>query len=122
MAEEPEYGETTATREQAANAPMPQEPPPAEPEEIAQEAAAQTQEAQTEEAPIPEPPPEVFQPQGFTVRNPYMLLPPSVNLAPRRKTQPERLNDVGMLWEALASDPQADPLIQMIAKSLIGKD
>lgn len=111
---EPEYGETTATREQAAVAPLPQEPPPVEPEQIAQQAAAPPQGAPPEQqAQVPQ--------EGFTVRNPYMLLPPTVNFAQSRKTQAERNYDVGMLWEVLAQDPRADDLTRMIARSLTNR-
>ena len=111
MAKEPEYGETTAAREQVPMAPLPQEVPALTPEQIAQQAAAPPEEAPPEEAPQ----------EGFTVRNPYMLLPPAMNFAQPRKTQAERNYDVGMLWEVLAEDPRADDLTRMIARSLTGR-
>lgn len=118
MPKEPERGETTAAREQKAMAPMPQEPPAATPEEIAQEAAAPPEEAPPVEA-ATAPPPEV---QGFTVRNPYMLLPPTINLGQRQLTTAEKDYNVGLLWQALASDPRAPALTKAIAQYFAGEE
>jgi len=97
---------------------MPQEAPTPTPEEIAQEAAAPPAEEQAaQKAPAQEAPPE----EGFRVANRYMLLPPTVNFAQPRKTQPERNYDVGMLWDVLANDPQAEPLVRMIAQNLMNR-
>jgi len=110
---EPERGETTRAREQKAKAPVPKEKPAATPEEIAQQAAAPPEEtpaAQPQQAP----------PEGFTVRNPYMLLPPTVNFAPQGKSTAEQNYDVGMLWDVLANSPNSDPIMKTIARRLIG--
>jgi len=38
------------------------------------------------------------------------------------KTQVERNHDVGMLWEVLAADPQADETTRVIARMLLGAE
>lgn len=63
-------------------------------------------------------------PAGFTVKNPYMLLPPMVNFPQmnRGKTAVEQQYDAGLLWEVLANDPNADPTIRNIARRLLGDE
>lgn len=119
MAKEPEYGETTATREQVANAPLPQEPPPEQPEEMAQEAAEAIQETPTEATPPAEPQAEVTQPEGFTVRNRYMLLPPSVNFnRNQQKPAANRKQDAGLLFQILA---KKSPIFDFLVKEMTGE-
>lgn len=101
-------------------------------EEAAEATTAAMSEAQSPEqvadtavgaavAPEQAPPAEPI--EGYTVQNPYMLLPPTLNYFPQqRKTQPERNYDAGLLWEVLSEDAQADPLTQMIARRLTGKE
>ena len=60
--------------------------------------------------------------QGTTIRNPYMLLPATMNFPNRSKTVVERNYDAGLLWQVLASDSRADPLVRTIANSLLGKE
>jgi len=110
---EPEYGETTATREQAAVAPLPQEPPPVEPEQIAQQAAAPLEGAPPEQqAQVPQ--------EGFTVRNPYLLLPPTVNFARAegQKTPSDRRIDAGLLFQILAKN---NPTFDFLVKEMTGE-
>lgn len=97
---------------------------------LADQAAAQAQGmAQTAEAAAPAmqaaAPGAPQQPMGqedYTVRNPYMLLPASMNFPPRAKTPIEQRYSAGLLWEVLASDPQSSDLTRMIARSLLGAD
>ncbi len=57
---------------------------------------------------------------AVTIKNPYMLLPPTLNFPQlRQKTPVERQYDAGVLWDVLASDPQASELTRMIARSLM---
>lgn len=61
-------------------------------------------------------------PQGYTVRNPAMLIPASMNFPNRAKTVVERNYDAGLLWQVLAGDSKADPLTRIIANALMGKE
>jgi hypothetical protein len=60
--------------------------------------------------------------QGYTVRNPAMLIPASMNYPNRAKTMVERNYDAGLLWQVLAGDSKADPLTRIIANALMGKE
>lgn len=64
--------------------------------------------------------------QGYTVKNPMMLLPPSTWM-PKATGQPsktpvEQQYDVGMLWRVLAESPSSDPTIRTLAQRLMGGD
>jgi hypothetical protein len=77
--------------------------------------------------PLPEPAmPEEAQatgePEYFTVQNPYMLLPASINFPQQnpQKTPVERDYDVGLLWNVLADSSSTNQSIRTIAKRLLG--
>jgi hypothetical protein len=57
--------------------------------------------------------------QGMTIRNPYMLLPASMNFPDRQATPVERRYRAGLLWDVLAADPNASEMTRMIARSLL---
>lgn len=59
------------------------------------------------------------QQQGYTVRNPAMLIPASMNYPQQQATPIERRYRAGLLWEVLASDPNASEMTRMIARSLL---
>jgi hypothetical protein len=62
------------------------------------------------------------QQQYVTIKNPYMLLPPSINFPQQRQKTPVEQNyDMAMFWEVLASDNRQDPTIREIANSIAGK-
>lgn len=124
--EERAYGTVQEQEQLEAAAPAPIEASPEQMDTVAQEAVMQTAQeamgtgAEPDDMGIKNPPSQ----DGYTVRNPYMLLPARMNYAnfqqTPQKTQVERNYDVGLLWEVLASDPQADPTTRMIARSLMG--
>lgn len=57
--------------------------------------------------------------QGYTVRNPAMLIPATMNYPQQQATPIERRYRAGLLWEVLASDPNASEMTRMIARSLL---
>ena len=61
--------------------------------------------------------------QYVTIRNPYMLLPASLNFPQQnpQKTQVEANYDMGLFWQILARDSNNDPRIQEVARSLMGE-
>lgn len=59
------------------------------------------------------------QQQGYTVRNPAMLIPATMNYPQQQATPIERRYRAGLLWEVLASDPNASEMTRMIARSLL---
>jgi len=60
--------------------------------------------------------------QGYTVKNPYMLLPKDVNYGrmtgQRRKTQTEVDYDAGMVFDVLATN---NPIFKLVRDELLGK-
>lgn len=124
--QEREQGAVQETEALAAAAPPPIEPTPTEADVASEGAVAQAAQqamgigAEPDDMGVKTSAPQ----QWYTVKNPYMLLPARMNYANfqqgPQKTQVERNYDVGLLWEVLASDPQADPTTRMIARSLMG--
>jgi hypothetical protein len=59
--------------------------------------------------------------QYVTIKNPYMLLPASLNFPQQQgKTPVEQNYDVGLLWRVLADSPASDDSIKTIASRLLG--
>jgi hypothetical protein len=118
--EEREQGAAQAGESLAATAPPPLEATPTEQDEQALRNITQGVE-QAAQQPMPE-----QQQQGYTIKNPYMLLPPNMNFGSfgaggqRTKTPVERRYDVGLLWEVLANDPQAPEITRIVARQLMG--
>ena len=104
-----EYGDQGKIDAQAAA--MPAGVPPVDPVAIAQAAVApDAQQAAPEQ-------------QGYTIKNPYMLLPAKMNFGQfqgRGPTPVEQQYDAGLLWRVLADSPTADPITKQIAKRLAG--
>lgn len=117
--EEKEQGAVQEEEALMAAAPPPLEPTPVQADEAAMAAAVPPAPA---EQPAQQAPPA--QP-GYTVKNPYMLLPPRANLAkfngPTPKSAVERAYDIGLFWQVLASDPRASNLTRMVARGLTGR-
>ncbi len=119
--EEKAYGAVQEEAALEAAAPPPIEETPVQADAASEEAVAQVaQQAMTEQqAPT--------QSQGYTVKNPYMLLPASMNFrgyganGERIKTPVERQYDAGLLWDVLASDSNAPEITRTIARGLMGK-
>lgn len=105
-----EYGEQGAVDAQAAS--MPAAVPPVDPKAIA-DAAVTPQALVAQEA---QQPPQ----QGYTIRNPYMLLPAKMNFGQfqEQKTQVEQKYDAGLLFEVLGKD---NPAMQSVADELLGR-
>lgn len=117
----PEEREQGAVQEQEAieaTAPPPIEPTPTQADEAAMAAVSSNAPvAATGNAPIQET-------TGYTVKNPYTLMPARVNMgqvAGTPKSQVERSYDIGRFWAVLASDPRASEITRYVARSLIGK-
>jgi hypothetical protein len=102
-----EYGDQQAVDAQAAA--MPAAPPAIDPAAIAQSVTGNVTPQQA--AP------------GYTVKNPYMLLPSRVNFnaVNGQKSQVERDYDIGSLWEALAADPRSSDTARMVARQLMNR-
>jgi len=103
---EKQYGEVKAQEELRQANPLPKaQVKPINPKQMVQQAAPVPQTAST------------------YATNPYMRLPAEVwqqqlpNL--RKKTQFQKTNDVGLLWEVLAAT-STDPLTKRIAESMRG--
>lgn len=116
--EEKAYGAVQEEEALEAAAPPPIEESPAEADAASQEAVVEAAQQVMPEQQAPS------QAQGYTVKNPYMLLPPRMNLGQyangqRTKTPVERQYDVGLLWDVLASDAQAPELTRMVARKLM---
>jgi hypothetical protein len=60
---------------------------------------------------------------GYTVKNPYMLLPSKMNFGQfsQDKTPLVANHDMSLFWDILASDQQIDPTVRIIADSLKGR-
>jgi hypothetical protein len=106
----------------AAGAPPPLEPTPTQADEATLASVAQTATV----APPAQQDVSGQQPStGYTVKNPYTLMPSSVNMAGANLSTPkskvERSYDIGRFWQVLASDPNASELTRMVAKSLTGQ-
>jgi hypothetical protein len=116
--EEKAYGAVQEEAALEAAAPPPIEETPVQADAASEEAVAQVaQQAMTEQqAPT--------QSQGYTVKNPYMLLPARMNMSgftgDTRKTRLVANRDMSMFWDLLASDPQSDRTVRVIAKALKG--
>jgi hypothetical protein len=114
---EKEQGATQQEEQLAATAPPPLEPTPTQADEAAlanvAQSAAVAQPAQ-QAAPAQ-------QPAGYTVKNPYTLLPPTVNFSKvngeRPKSAVEVQYDAGLLFEILG---QTNGTFKLIADELLG--
>ena len=110
------YGDQQMVDAQAAQLPAPA--PGIDPEAIAQAVVGNAGVVQpVQQAPAGQP--------GYTVRNPYMLLPSRVNFGSlnggQQKSQVERDYDIGTLWEALAADPRSSDTAKMVARQLMNR-
>jgi len=107
------YGDQQMVDAQAAQLPAPA--PGIDPEAIAQAVAGNAGVSQSGNT----------APAGYTVRNPYMLLPSRVNFGSlnggQQKSQVERDYDIGTLWEALAADPRSSDTAKMVARQLMNR-
>jgi hypothetical protein len=113
--QELDQGAVQATEQLAAGAPPPLEPTPTQADEAALAAVSQS-------APVSG---TGNMPQtGYTVKNPYTLMPAAVNMRgaglSTPKSQVERSYDIGRFWQVLASDPRASELTRFVARSLVG--
>ena len=110
-----EYGQQGKIDAQAAA--MPAGVPPVDPVAIAQAAVAP-------EVPVaPAAQQAAPEQQGYTIKNPYMLLPSKMlygDITGQRATPVEQQYEAGLLWRALANSPTADPITKQIAKRLAG--
>ena len=119
--EEKAYGAVQEEAALEAAAPPPIEETPAQADVASEEAVVQSaQQAMPKQQ-------ASTQSQGYTVKNPYMLMPARMNMGryvdgQRAKTVSERQYDAGLLWDVLANDSHVDPLVRSIAKSLMGKE
>jgi hypothetical protein len=109
-----EYGAQGAVDAQASA--MPAGVPPVDPAAIAQsvvQAAPQGTGAEGDEPAQ----------SGYTVKNPYMLLPSKMNFGQfsQDKTPLVANHDMSLFWDILASDQQIDPTVRIIADSLKGR-
>jgi hypothetical protein len=102
-----EYGQQAQIDAQAASMPAPA--PAIDPAAIAQAVAAEAPVAQDAQ-------------QGYTIKNPYMLLPAKMNFGQfqgqGQKTQVEQKYDVGIMFDAISAN---DPAMRVIADELMGK-
>ncbi len=117
MPEEREQGAVQEQEAIEANAPPSLEATPVQMDE----AALQTVAPQSAVVQVAQQPPVVR--QGYTVKNPYMLLPSNVNFAnaqmgPTPKTPTEQRYDAGLLFEVLS---KTSPVLATAANELLGK-
>lgn len=114
---EPEQGAVQEQEVLESMAPPPIEPTPTEADEAALSGVVQP--------PAVAPPVQQAAQPGYTVKNPYTLLPPGVNFrgigASAPKSKVERAYDIGLLWQVLAADPNASELTRFVARGLTGK-
>jgi len=114
---EPEQGAVQEQEALEAMAPPPIEPTPTQADAAVMQAVAQNAVPAQPAAPVQQP--------GYTVKNPYTLMPPGVNFrgvgttTPKAKVQ--RAYDIGLFWQVLASDPNASELTRFVARGLTGK-
>lgn len=62
-------------------------------------------------------PPAAAQQEYFTVKNPYMLLPHTVNFPQEKKTPVEQRYDAGQVFAMMAD---SSPVFRMVSKELLG--
>jgi hypothetical protein len=119
--QEREQGAVQETEALAATAPPPIEPTPTQ-ADVASEGAVAQAAQQAVMGTGPEPDMPVAPQQGYTVKNPMLLLPPSTWMpkvtGQQSKTPVEGNFDVGMLFSVLGS---RDPIMKIIADELMGK-
>jgi hypothetical protein len=115
---EKEQGATQQEEQLAATAPPPLEPTPTQADEAALANVAQS-------AAVAQPAQQAAPTQqsvGYTVKNPYTLLPPTVNFSKvngeRPKSSAEQNYDIGTLFDILGS---RDPFMKRIADELMGR-
>lgn len=119
--QEREQGAVQAQEALEATAPPPLEPTPAQADVASQEAVVQSaQQAVMGNEAEPDMPQSA--PAGYTVKNPYMLLPSRVLYGNFNretvKTPVEKNYSAGLLWDALAQDSSASPIVRQIAQAL----
>lgn len=131
MPEEREYGAVQEDEQLTAGAPPSLEPSPAEADEQAMKEVEETVEEATQ--PQEEEQKQEQEPQSAEERTPEQPqeMQPNVWRVPPRydrvlgteavKPALQAYEDMGLLWDALASSPNVDPLVRAIARSLRGE-
>jgi len=120
---EPEQGAVQKQEALEASAPPPIEPTPAQADEAVMQGVVQNaavvqpgQQAVAEQQAAP-----AMQP-GYTVKNPYTLMPARINFRgigrQTPKSQVERNYDAGLLFEVLG---RTSPAMRIISEELLGK-
>lgn len=113
---DPEYGDQVATAEQVAAVPPTEEP--------LTEPLVDTGESVVPEAPVVQPAQQAVNvgPRYAGAATNLMRLPPEVLFQEKRQKSPvEAQYEAGMLWEVLASSPQASPIVRAVANELKGR-
>lgn len=117
---DPEYGDLVAAESAAAAVP-PEETPLVEPV-VSQEAPVSETGNVGVSGNIPIPPAARSGASRFSGRPQNLLrLPPEVLNPQQMRTPVERAYSAGMLWDVLAQDPNASPIVRIIAKELKGQ-
>jgi hypothetical protein len=109
-----EQGKVQEDEQIQANAPAPIEPTPAQADEAMLEGVVQN-------AGVEQPAQQTEQP-AYTVRNPNLLLPASVNyrrFAQQRPTPTEVEHNLGLFWQVMADSPGASELTRNVARGLL---